>query len=240
MKRTHICFVFFLISCDLYAQTVRDEYRFNAGVVHPLTKKIVTSFAVAFALNEDKNENEYDLYFPGVTYIAAKWLQFSGGLTDVFTNNWNSENSNELRPYAAIKFLIPNTAKVHLYNATQYEYRYIKKTETKSVTEYGRIRNRFGALIPLNKKPWASNTFYAISDIEPFYRFDKDMIDQIRFRMGPGYVLNGRFRFEFIWRMELTRSAKTDPFAYTDNTFRLNLKIATKEGVFKALLHPDF
>jgi hypothetical protein len=40
--------------------------------------------------------------------------------------------------------------------------------------------------------------------------------------------------------MQLTRIVKTDPLAYSDNTFRVNLKIATRKGLFKELLHPDF
>jgi hypothetical protein len=240
MKRRCTYIFFLLLTNTLFSQTVKNEYRFHASILHPIAKKLTSFSSIAVALNEDKDLNEYAIGFPGLIYSPVKWLQFWGGLNDVYTNNWSNENTNELRPFAGIKFLIPNTAKVHLSNFTQYEYRYIKKTETKSVQQYSRIRNRLGAQIPLNKNAWSSRTFYALSDFEPFYRLDKSMVDQIRIRMGPGFILNEHFRLEFIWRMQLTRSAKTDPITYTDNTFRINLKIATREGLFKELLHPDF
>jgi hypothetical protein len=40
--------------------------------------------------------------------------------------------------------------------------------------------------------------------------------------------------------MQLTRGTRADPFSYTANTFRINLKISTEEGLFERLLHPDF
>jgi hypothetical protein len=240
MKRRWVYFFFLLITGNLFSQNVKNEYRFITSIVHSLAKKLTASSSIGFVMNAEKNLNEYEIGFPGLIYSAAKWLQICAGLDDVYTNNWDSENTNELRPYMGIKFLIPNTAKVHLYNFTQYEYRHIKKTETKSVHEYGRIRNRFGAEIPLNKNPWSPKTFYVLSDLEPFYRFDKNMVDVIRIRAGSGFVINEYFRLEGIWRLQLARADKTDPFTYTDNTFRVNLKIATRKGLFKELLHPDF
>jgi Protein of unknown function (DUF2490) len=223
-----------------YTQSVKNEFRFDVTIVHPIYKKLTGFSSAGIILNSDKKLNVYYIGFPGLTYSPLKWLQLWGGLKDFYTNNWSGENTNELRPYGGIRLLIPNTAKVHLYNFMLFEYRYIKKTESKSTQEYGRIRNRFGMEVPLNKKPWAPGTFYILADCEPFYRFDKNMVDVIRLRMGPGYVINEKFRLEAIWRMQLTRGVQSDPLDYTDNTFRINLRIATKEGLFKDLLHPDF
>ncbi len=231
---------FFMISGNIYPQTVKNEFRFTADIVHPIAKHLSAFGSLGVVINGDKNVNEYTVGFPGITYVAAKWLQLLAGLKDIYSNNWNIENTNELRPFVGVKFLIPNTAKVHLSNYTRYEYRHIKKTESKSVQEYSRIRNRFGMVMPLHKNAWTPKTLYALADFEPFYRLDKNMVDVVRIRMGPGYIINEHFRLECIWRVQLIRSAKEDPLAYTDNIFRINLKIATKEGLFKELIHPDF
>jgi hypothetical protein len=239
-KGIFICLATFYFMSNILAQDVQNEYRFDASIVHPLAKNLVSFSGAGLVLSSDKHQNEYYFSFPGIIYTPKKWLQFWGGFKDFYTNNWEVENTNEMRPYGGVKLLVPNSAKVHLYNFAQYEYRYIKKTTSKSVQEYGRIRNRFGVEAPLNKNPWKSKSFYFIADAEPFYRFDKNMIDQVRLRMGPGYVLNGKFRFEFVWRMQLSRINNTDPLTYTGNTFRLNLKISTTEGLFEKLLHPEF
>lgn len=234
------CLIILIYYFPLYAQTPRNELRFEVNIVHPILKNLTGFSSAGIIQNGDKNQNEYYIGFPGLTYAPKKWLQFWAGFKDFYTNNWSGENTNELRPFGGIKCLIPNSAKVHLYNFILFEYRHIKKTESKSIQDYGRFRNRFGVEVPLHKKAWNPNTFYVIADAEPFYRLDKNMVDQVRLRMGPGYIINGKLRLEAIWRMELTRASQTDALAYTDNTFQINLKIATKEGLFKELLHPDF
>jgi hypothetical protein len=239
-KHLFVIIIILLIESVVSAQSVNNSYRFDATIIHPIAKNLTGYSGIGLVSSSDKNQNEYYISFPGITYAPKKWLQFWGGFKDFFTNNWETENTNELRPYGGIKILIPNTAKVHLYNFTQYEYRHITKITSETVQQYGRIRNRFGMEVPLNKNPWTPKTFYMLADAEPFYRFDKNIVDQIRLRMGPGYVINGHFRLEFIWRMQLMRSTSDNPFSYTDNTFRINLKISTKEGLFEKLLHPDF
>jgi len=239
-KGIFIYLILFFLITDSLAQDVLDEYRFDASIVHPMAKNLVSFSGIGVVLSPDKHQNEYYFSFPGILYTPKKWLQFWGGFKDFYTNNWEVENTNEMRPYGGVKLLVPNSAKVHLYNFIQYEYRHIKKTKSKSVQEYGRIRNRFGMEVPLTKTAWKSKSFYVIADAEPFYRFDKNMIDQVRLRIGPGYVVNGKIRLEFVWRMQLSRSISTDPLTYTGNTFRLNLKLSTTEGLFEKLLHPDF
>ena len=238
MKRIIAVGIFIIQGSIIQGQT--NAYRLDLNTVHEIDKKLVTFAGVGFVGSPEANYNQYYFSFPGVMYTPEKWIQFWGGFKDFFTNNWETDNTNELRPYAGMKLLVLNSAKVHLFNFTQYEYRYITNTTTKSIQKYGRIRNRLGIETPLSSDAWSAKTFYFMADAEPFYRFDKDMVDQIRLRMGPGYVVNEKIRLELMWRMQLSRSTKSDPFEWTENTFRLNVKISSKNGLFKRLIHPDF
>ena len=133
----------FFFMANALAQDAQNEYRFDASVVHPLAKNLVSINGAGLVSSSDKHQNEYYISFPGFIYNPKKWLQFWIGFKDFFTNNWEAENTNEMRPYGGVKLLVPNSAKVHLFNFTQYEYRYIKKTNSKSVQEYGQDPESF-------------------------------------------------------------------------------------------------
>jgi hypothetical protein len=68
-------------------------------------------------------------------------------------------------------------------------------------------------------------------DVEPIYRFDKNWVDPLRVRGGLAYVLNDRVRVEFIYHAQFTRPAGSSGLEYTDNIFRLNIKIGLGQGL---------
>jgi hypothetical protein len=90
------------------------------------------------------------------------------------------------------------------------------------------------------EKAWQPKTWYALADVEPFFRFDKDRLDPLRVRGGVGYVLNDRIRVEFIYTASFTRPSGSSSLEYTENAFRLNIRIALQRGLLDPLLNPNF
>jgi len=104
-----------------------------------------------------------------------------------------------------------------------------------------RIRSRFGVEIPLSSgdRAWQPKTWYALADVEPYYRFDRHAVDPLRVRGGIGYVINDRIRTEFIYHAEFTRPAGSSGLEFTDNILRLNIKIGLTMGIIGRLQNPD-
>ena len=179
--------------------------------------------------------------WPGLIYRANSWLQFPGGLDAYYTDNFGSANTLELRPFAGVKFFVPNKAKITLYNYTRYEYRSTENQDTGQWNGYSRIRSRFGTEFPLTARAcaWKPRTFYALTDVELFYRFDKDALEPLRVRGGVGYVMSDRVRAELIYTAEFDQSSPGISLTYNHSALRLNVSIALNKGLLGRLLNPS-
>jgi len=193
-----------------------------------------------FGYFENPDYSKYRFGWPGLIYSAKPWLQFWGGLDSYYTDNYNSANTLELRPFAGVKLFVPNQAKIFLYNFTRYEYRAVENLDTHDWDNYGRIRSRFGVEVPLTSraKAWEPKTFYAFTDAEPFYRFDKNEWDPVRVRGGIGYVVTDRVRAEIIYTAQFSRSSPGNSLEFADNILQLNIKVALRKGALGRLFNP--
>lgn len=216
-----------------------NEYQLNLNPHHSLTDQLDVFGDFGYR-EQPSNYTKYRFGWPGLIYGPTRWLQLWGGLDSYYTDNYGSANTLELRPFAGVKLFVPNQAKIFLYNFTRYEYRAIENMETHDWDKYSRIRSRFGVQFPLTTraKAWEPKTFYALTDVEPFYRFDKGEWDPVRVRGGIGYIVNDQIRAEIIYTAEFTRAAHDDPLDYTDNILQLNIKIALRKGLLERLFNP--
>jgi hypothetical protein len=230
------------LACPARAQdeNIGNEYRLTFFPYHRISDQLTGSGYLGYVWNPEKDYRTYYLGWPVVSYAPASWLQLWGGLVGLYTDNESSSDKLELRPFAGPKLFLPNAAKWNIYNFTRYEYRAIEDRDTQDWSRSYRLRSRFGVEFPLasRERAWQSKTFYGLADVEPYYRFDRDQVDPLRVRGGLGYVLNDRVRLEFIYHAQYTRPDGGD-LEYTDNIFRLNVKIGLNRGLMGRLLNPD-
>ncbi|HTL72121.1 MAG TPA: DUF2490 domain-containing protein [bacterium] len=217
---------------------VSDVYQFNINPYHPVADRLDMFGNLGCYQNSDYSE--YRFGWPGLIYHVESWLQLWGGLDAYYTDNDHSPDQLELRPFAGAKIFVPNQAKLLLYNFTRYEYRAFENEESGTWSNYSRIRSRFGAEIPLTSRTsaWTEKTFYALADVEPFYRFDKNEWDPVQLRGGLGYIVNKRIRLELIYTGQFTRSSADRSFQHSENLIELNLKLALHEGILARVFNP--
>ena len=181
-----------------------------------------------------KPDGDYASYYlgKGVYYSPAKWVQIWGGLISVYTDSDAKSDSLELRPFVGPKFLGANKSKWRYFNWTRYELRFTDTLETNAWKTVHRLRNQTRLEVPLTSidRAWSPTSWYLLSDVEPIYRSDTGQIDPLRVRVGLGYITNRRTLVEFHYFAQYTRPGGGG-LAYTDNIFRLNLKIALSKGM---------
>ena len=218
-----------------------NEFRLTLSPYHPIKGNLSGFTQLGYYYNPDKDYSRYYLGWPRIVYAVKPWLQLWGGLMNMYTDNLGKTNQLELRPFAGVKLFILNQAKINLYNFTRYEYRMTDDLDSGDWTYVNRIRSRFGAEVPLTSREnaWQTNTFYSLVDAEYFYRFDRDVIDPLRVRAGVAYILNDRLRLEFIYHAGFTRKDESGTLEYTENIFRLNIKIGLTEGILRRVLSPS-
>jgi hypothetical protein len=236
-------FILFVIdsSKSTAQEDIGNEYRITLFPSHKVTDKIGGFGYLGYVWNPEKDYQTYYLGWPCATYTPKTWMQFWGGLIGVFTENESKANLLELRPFAGVKLFLPNKIQWNIYNFTRYEYRALQDRETKDWNNYSRLRIRFGVEVPFSsrEKAWKPGHFYGLADAEPYIRFDKGLIDPLRFRGGLGYIMKAApIRLEFIYHLQYT-NADGSGLKYTDNIYRLNIKLGINKGILGSLYNPD-
>lgn len=236
-----ILFVVFSVVMPARAQDeLGNEYRFTVFPSHRVTEKLTGFAYLGYVTNPEKNYKTYYLGWPAAAYSVNDWLQIWGGLVGLYTNNENSSDKLELRPFAGAKLFVPNKIKWNIYDFTRYEFRATQDRNTRDWNNVSRLRSRIGLELPFASSihAWKPGSFYGLADAEPYYRFDKGQVDPFRLRVGIGYILDERFRFEFIYHAQYTHPSGS-ALKYTDNIFRLNIKIGLNKGIIGILQNPD-
>jgi hypothetical protein len=218
---------------------VANEFRSTLSL-HHLIKDDLTGYAeLQYRNNPDKHYQAYEVIWPSLTYSASHWLQLSGGLLSLYTDNEQSADKLELQPFAGVKLFVLNKIKWTVYSFTRYEFLDTENLDTHAWTSYSRVRSRFGVEFPLTtrEQAWQPKTWYGLADVEPIYRFDHDTIDPVYVRGGFGYVLNHRVRLEFIYTAQFSRSSSGE-LAHAENLLEFNLSIGWSEGLLRRLRNP--
>ncbi len=219
------------------ADPVRNEYRVTMFPAHPLSESVSAFGYLGYVSNPEVNTRTYYVGFPGISWRAAPWVDLWAGLIGVYNAVDGSSDTYELRPFFGPKFVLPNRP-VSVYTWPRFEYRSITTKDTDVTSSYWRLRWRFGTEFALSERKYEKGSWYALGDVEPYYRFDKGFVDQLRWRVGLGYVPSQRVRLELQYYMQFGR-ADGEPLQHNANIFRLNIKVATKRGLLGRLFDFD-
>lgn len=223
---------------------VTNEYRITVFPHYPITKSLSGFGYVGWVTD---NEAGYELFYlggPGFIYNVKPWLQAWTALLAIYTDNDREVNGREdtfeLRPFVGAKLFLPNSLKWNIYNLTRLEFRQTYHHDTHEWTGTQRLRSRFGVEIPLagRDRAWKPKTWYAIANVEPMYRYDRDVIDPSRAQVGIAYIANTRVRAELLYYANWDRVAPEDELTFTKNIIRLNIKVGLTHALLSNVWNP--
>lgn len=171
------------------------------------------------------------------SYSLAPTLEYSlnqnvdidaGFVTSTVAQN-DTSNTFEFRPMLGARFHITPNRRALTRIYVRLEQRNFKDLETKHRTHSKRFRIRPELLLPLNRKSYfENNQLYLIADAEWFLTVDKDVderfANRFRGRLGLGYRLDARWRFEGIYMQQQAKNKIGDDFYTSDDIVRLRVK----------------
>jgi hypothetical protein len=164
---------------------------------------------------------------PTFEYSATHWLDLLSGVTLAYTHQTKDFDSFEARPYVGFRpyyYTRRRIKGIKLVDYFRIEYRaqYTFKADEK--TTGMRFRNRFQALVPINKASiLLDKAWYLIVDFEAFYNpgdLRERFSAQQRIRFGAGYRLNNTWRCQIIYTLQRARDTTEDPYTTTDSILR--------------------
>jgi hypothetical protein len=208
-------------------QEINSEYRLTVVPTYALSKKLFLTTYLGYVNNTGTNTTSYYIGLPFIaTYKPNEVVELMAGAFLVVNKVKGGTDNNEFRPLIGAKLTLPNTNNLHVFNWTRYEYRSFKYEDKTLNNVKNRIRNRIAIEFPLSKNAWQPKSWYALSDFEFFYTFEKGYFDRFRQRFGVGYVLDKQWKAEFIYHIQMLRDSQDHNPEWTDNIFRLNMKWA--------------
>lgn len=214
----------FVASARAQDHDITNEYRTTLVTSKPVDEKVILFGYLGYVNAPDKSVKTLYYSPPGLIYKPKHWMEVWVGVFGLYNAIENAPNSWEMRPLTGLKFYLPNTKKLRVYNFSRFEYRFINQNN--NTTSMPRFRNRIGIEAPLKKgeRAWTPKTFYLLADVEPIWRLDDKHLQLIRLRGGPGYIINKSLKVEFIYHAEVS-GGKGEPKNYTGNIWRLNFKL---------------
>jgi hypothetical protein len=214
---------------------ILQEYRITGYPSYRISDEVSGFGYVGWVYKPDARYTSYYLG-KGVFWSPVKWLQVWGGVIGVYTNQYDSSNLLEIRPFGGPKFIGTNSRKWQVYNWTRYEMRLTETLNTDEWTTVHRFRNQTRLSIPLASaaRAWTPKTAILFSDVEPIYRSDNANVDPVRLRVGLGYIVSPQLLVEFQYFAQWTRPGGGG-LKYTDNIWRLNFKLSGRGGLERML-----
>ncbi len=166
---------------------------------------------------------------PAFEYNVNSYLDIIAAAPLSYTLQQHKINTFEVRAVLGTRIYFTPAKRPQIRLLTRFEERW---THDKSVDSWdigNRLRLRGEFIYPINKRTYfTDNMWYFIGDAEFFFSTSKDIQERFanrtRFRMGVGYRLNYKIRFEGIYMLQFSRNTIEDKFNSVDNVIRLRLK----------------
>jgi hypothetical protein len=132
----------------------------------------------------------------------------------------------ETRISPAMRFIITANRRVESRSVLRYDFRAVKQLEEGDWQISNRSRLSLEAIIALNQPTiYQDKCFMLIVDGELFFVLDKNIDERYanlrKARMGLGYRLSYKHRFEAIYQVHRSRTTIDQDFDTRDNVFRL-------------------
>lgn len=138
-------------------------------------------------------------------------------------------NSFEIRAMLGSRIYLTPLKRPQFRVLVRFENRWYYETDTEGWDVNNRIRLRGEFIYPLNREMYNSDDlWYSITDAEVFFSTSQDVSERFanrtRFRVGIGYRLSYKLRFEGLYTLQFSRNTIDDHFNSVSNILRLRMK----------------
>ena len=227
-----ICVTFTACFCCSHVRAQQNTQAwFDFIVDYPFSNQYLAELETSYQamLTGDSTWRSYNLtptfeyqFFTNVDLIASAPLAYT-----VQTEGYESFES---RITLEARWHITQNKRVNTRFVFKGEERFFQNLETKEWENSTRLRLMAEATVAINEPNlYQDKLWYAIADYEEFFVTDKDLDERYanrrRGRLGAGYRLNYKNRFELVYTLQTSRNEIYDSFESTDNVLQLRYKM---------------
>lgn len=167
---------------------------------------------------------------PTFEYTVTRRIDLTAEVPLGYTLQEEGSNSFEISPILGARFYITQNKRIDTRILLRYQQRYFREVEKEDWDISNRTRIKAEAFVCINQRNlYTDNLWYGIVDYEEFIVLD-DQVDERyanrrRARIGLGYRLNYKHRFELIYTWQSSRNEIEGAFISNDNVIQLRYKM---------------
>jgi hypothetical protein len=208
------------------------DYQVDYPFANQYLFEVTTSYQTVFT---DSAKWRSMSFSPVFEYQYLNNLDFISGIPFFYTNQTSSYNTFEVDPYIGARFHISQDKRIDSRLIFKLEERFFQDLENHSWEKSSRMRLKAEAWIAINKlNLYQNQLWYAIVDYEGFVVVDEQVnerfANRLRARVGLGYRLDYKNRFEVIYTLQSSRNEIHGDLISNDNVLQLR---------YKLFLHPS-
>jgi len=167
---------------------------------------------------------------PTLEWQSLQYLDVIVNVPVAYTAQTSSYNSFEVDPALSARYHITQNRRITSNFIFKVEQRFFQNIETSAWETSNRMRLKGEVLVAINgRNLFEDNLWWAILDYEEYFvtdhQLDERFANRRRARIGAGYRLNYRNRFELIYTLQSSRDEINDQFSRLDNVFQLRYKM---------------
>ena len=227
-----ICVTFTACICCSTLRAQQDTQAwFDFIVDYPFKSQYMAEVEASYQsmLAGDSTWRSYNLtplleyqFFPNVDFTVSTPLAYT-----VQTEDYDSFEAGIM---LEMRWHLTQNKRVNTRLVLKGEERFFQDIETKDWENSTRVRLRAEATIAINEPNlYHDNLWYAIADYEQFFVTDQELEERYsnkrRARLGAGYRLNYKNRFELVYTLQGSRNGIQDSFESTDNVLQMRYKM---------------
>ena len=219
--------VFFISLSAQSDEQLSLEYQID----YPFPSGLTLENTVAYqtVLSKDDTWRSFSLS-PTVEYVLFTWLDLTAEIPLAYTFQKEGTNSFEISPIVGTRVHITQNRRLNARFLARYQQRYFRQIEADDWDISNRVRLKGELWISINgPNLFADKLWYAFVDYEEFIVLDEQLDERFanrrRGRIGVGYRLNYKHRFELIYTMQSSRNEIEGEFISSDNVIQLKYKM---------------
>ena len=202
------------------------EFQFD----YPFANKYLFEISAAYQtlLTEDRWRSVG--LSPTFEYVLFTRLDLTAELPIAYTMQQEGTTSFELAPLVGFRFHITQNKRIDTRFIVRYQQRYFRQVEDEDWDISNRTRLRGEIWISINRPNlFNDNLWYTFLDYEEFIVLDEQLDERYanrrRGRIGVGYRLNYKNRFEIAYTLVSSRNEIEGEFNNDDNVIQLRYKM---------------
>ncbi|HWA33977.1 MAG TPA: DUF2490 domain-containing protein [Cyclobacteriaceae bacterium] len=202
------------------------DYQLDYPFANQYLFEVVASYQTVLDGQKWRNYN----MSPTFEYQFFRRMDLIGTMPINYTLQKEGANTLGLDPALGARFHITQNKRIDSRLILKTEHRFFYQIEDKDWESSTRLRLKAEALIAINgPNLFADRLWHAILDYEEFFVMDQQVNERFanrrRARLGVGYRLDYKNRFELIYTRQSTRDEIDGDFTSDDNIIQLRYKM---------------